>query len=79
MSKVRYHNRNFYKKVEAMQTEYLSHHNSGRTEMYIYRTYIAPKFFISRSTFYNWLSINPSKELEKLKVREPDLFDNLNF
>lgn len=76
--KQRYHNRNFYRKVEAMQQEYLSHQNSGRTEMYIYRKWIYPRFFISRATFYNWLSINPTRELEKLKVREPGLFDNQN-
>lgn len=77
MSRIRYHNRNFYLKVEAMQQEYLSHSNSGRTEIYIYRKYIYPKFFISRATFYNWLAINPRRELDKLKDTHPSLFDNI--
>lgn len=78
MSKTRYHRRNFYLKVEAMQQEYKAHANSGRTEMYIYRTFIYPKFYISRATFYNWLAINPRRELAKLDGNhEGGLFDNL--
>ena len=49
-----------------MQEEYLAHDNSGRTEMYIFRTFIYPRFYISRSTFYRWLTINPRRELAKL-------------
>lgn len=64
-------------RVSSMQEEYLKHSNSGRTQMYIYRTFIYPQFFISRATFYNWLTINPTKELAKLRLREPELFDNI--
>ena len=64
--RVTYNPRNYYTKVAAMQEEYLAHGNSGRTELYIYRTFIYPRFYISRSTFYRWLTINPSRELAKL-------------
>ena len=59
-------------RVQAMQEEYLKYINSGRTTIYIYRTYIYPKFLISRATFYNWLAIAPKKELEKLKRAEEE-------
>lgn len=77
MRRPRYHNRNFYTKVQAMQAEYLRHRNSGYSEMYVYRKFIYPRFFISRSTFYNWLAINPARELERLKRTEPTLFDQI--
>ena len=50
-----------------MQEEYLKHYKSGWTTIHIYRTYIYPKFLISRATFYNWLTVAPKKELEKLQ------------
>lgn len=70
----RYHRKNFLLRVAAMQREYMLHRNTGRSEMYVYRTWIYPKFWISRSTFYNWLAINPTRELEKLREEEPALF-----
>lgn len=70
----RYHRKNFLLRVAAMQREYMAHRNTGRSEMYVYRTWIYPKFWISRSTFYNWLAINPTRELEKLREEEPALF-----
>lgn len=71
MHKTRSHNRNFYTKVQAMQAEYMKHRNSGHSEIYVYRKFIYPRFFISRSTFYNWLAINPRKELERLTEPDP--------
>lgn len=70
------HSHNFYLRVEAMQCEYLKHHNSGRTEMHIYRKFIYPQFFISRSTFYTWLTINARKELEKLNTPQTATITN---
>lgn len=70
MSSGRYHRRNLLEKIAAMQAEYLSHQNSGRTEMYVYRTYIKPVYFISRATFYRWLTINPTKELAAMDREE---------
>lgn len=65
-----YHKRYILERIAAMQAEYLSHQNSGRTEMYIYRTYIKNVFFISRSTFYRWLTINPTKVLAAMDRQE---------
>lgn len=66
MANAQLNKEHFYKRVLRMQEEYLRHANSGRTTQYIYRTYIYPKFLISRTTFYSWLSIAPKKELERL-------------
>lgn len=79
MRRTRYHRRNLYNRIAAMQREYLKHSNSGRSEMYIYRTFIFPQFMISRATFYRWLATNPTKELTKLKEAWPSLFDNTDY
>lgn len=54
-----------YRAYEVQQ-EYKKYANTGRTDVYIYRTYIKDKYLISLRTFYNYLAIPAAAELKKL-------------
>jgi len=55
--------------VSDVQAEYLSHVDSGLTTIAIYRKYIYPRYYISRSTFYNYLAIPVKREMKKLNIK----------
>ncbi|MGQ1889146.1 hypothetical protein ACT29H_01760 [Thermophagus sp. OGC60D27] len=61
-----YTRKNFLKKVLRVQEVYLRFKEQGITNEEIYKRYIAPHFFISRSTFYEYLAIPATKELKEI-------------
>ena len=65
-----YNRRNFLLKVKKVNEIYLEHSKRGVFVEYIFRNYIKNQFFISRTTFYEYLSIPYLKELEELDVKE---------
>lgn len=62
---------NFLKKVVAVQECYLEHKKEYNTTRYVHREYIAPTFFISIRTLYQYLGINAKRELRQLTEEEP--------
>lgn len=62
-----YNKRNLYKRIIEVQGIYMQYRDTGRPATYIYTTYIYPRFFISRSTFYAWLGTNAKAGLKKLE------------
>jgi hypothetical protein len=54
---------NFFKKVKAINEIYLENSKRGLTAENIYRLYIRDRFFISRSSFYRYLTIPYKKEI----------------
>jgi hypothetical protein len=75
MSDVNINRKNFLTKVRAVQDLYQEHKKPGVTDVHIYKTYIYPQYYISKPTFYKYLSINAKRELaqiaEKLKSTAP--------
>lgn len=67
-------NINYLNSVKEVNEIYLFYHLKGVCNEYIYKTYIQDKFYISRSTFYNYLAI-PYKQLieqAKTKTKHPE-------
>jgi hypothetical protein len=62
-----YSRKNHLKKVLKVQEIYLEYTRKGCTNEYIFETLIRPHFFISRSTFYEYLAIPAAKELKGIK------------
>lgn len=61
-----YNKRNLYIKVIEIQGIVLAGQKRGDTQKEIFYKEIAPRYFISMATFYNYLAINAKAELEKL-------------
>jgi hypothetical protein len=57
-----YNNRNFLLRVKKINEIYVEHAQRGVPATEIYRRYIGTTFFISRGTFYRYLTI-PYKRL----------------
>lgn len=55
----------FYKKVLAVQEIYQKHERLMNNEV-IYTEFIFPAYYISRSTFYDYLSTNAKAKLKEL-------------
>ena len=69
-------------RIKAVNEVYLECHAKGMFTEYIYEHYIRRQFHISRSTFYEYLTIPYERELKELARREaeekaqnPELFD----
>ncbi len=62
-----YNKINHLKKIIEVQTITLDYKSRGINQEWIYINVIAPRFYISRGTFYNYLAINAKKELKGLQ------------
>jgi len=60
---------NFLEKVLAVQTVYLEYSAKGSTDKWIFENLIEKNFFISKRTFYNYLTIPASRELKQMKLQ----------
>ena len=47
----------FYIKIVLIQEEYLKYNKRGVQQLFIFKNYIQPRFFISLSTFKRYLDI----------------------
>lgn len=54
------------KKIVEIQNITMEYKKKGIYQEWIYINVIAPKFYISRATYYNYLAINAKGELKKL-------------
>lgn len=58
---------NYLKKVLAVQEDYTSHKEEGITNKYVFKKFIAPKYFIGITTMYLYLNINAKREIKLIE------------
>lgn len=63
-----YNKINYYKRIIAIQEDYLTHKNKDpdMTNKEIYYQVIQPKYFISKRSFDEYLGIPAKRELKKI-------------
>ncbi len=61
---------NMLMKALQVQILYLQYNKLGFPSETIFRRFVFPQFYISRSTFYNYLSLNARGEL---RMRAPEI------
>jgi hypothetical protein len=59
-----YNNINLLRRIIEIQDITLEHKARGATQEWIYKNIIYPRYFISRPTYYRYLSINAKKMLK---------------
>lgn len=62
----------FLKRVKEVNEVYLEQYQRGLFNEYIYEHYIKHKFHISRSTFYEYLTIPYASQLRQLEQQEAE-------
>ena len=62
----------FLQRVREVNEVYLEHANRGLFNEDIYKHYIRDRFHISRTTFYEYLTIPYNAELKKIEQREAE-------
>lgn len=67
-----YNNKNRLMRIIDIQEITLEHTNRGVTQRYVYKNVIEPKYHISQSTFYIYLSVPAKKRLKEMEERERD-------
>jgi hypothetical protein len=65
-----YNRKNYLARVRRVNEIFLEHSRRGVFTEHIYRLHIRDRFFISRSTFYVYLTIPYERELERLEVQD---------
>ncbi len=72
----------FLERVKEVNEVYKEHAKQGMFNEYIYKHIIQPRFHISRSTFYEYLTIPYAAQLKKIQAEEeackrqnPTIFD----
>jgi len=68
-----YNRRNILNKIVEIQNLTLDHTSRGVTQVWVYEHIIQPRFFISVSTYYNYLSINAKKILTESEKQSKQL------
>lgn len=64
-----YNKTKLLEKIIEIQNIVLAEKKRGLSQVYIYRNLIANKYFISESTFNNYLAINAKHELDRLQCK----------
>lgn len=62
----------YLNRVREVNEVYVEQSRHGLSNEYIYRNFIRYRFNISRSTFYNFLTIPYASELRKIEEREKE-------
>ena len=65
-----YNRKNFLLRVKEVCEIYNRETAKGKFNEYIYSTYIAGQYHISRATFYDYLTIPYERELKKIEEKE---------
>jgi len=60
-----YNNINLLRRIVEIQDITLEHKAHGATQEWIYKNIIYPRYYISRPTYYRYLSINAKKLLKE--------------
>jgi hypothetical protein len=64
-----YNRHNILKRIVDVQNLTIEHTSRGVTQIWVYEHIIYPRFLISLSTYYTYLSINAKNELKHEKER----------
>ena len=64
-----YNRRNLLLRVKEVNEIYVREHSRGVTNEDIYRNYIRDRFHISRTAFYQYLTIPYARQLRELEER----------
>jgi len=62
-----YNRRNQFDRIIAIQEITIEHTNKGVSQEFIYENLIRPVYYISKRTYYNYLSINAKRGIKELK------------
>lgn len=62
--------KNMLLRVKEVNELYIEKSKIGLSTEFIYRTFIAPRFHISRSTLYEYLAIPYERQLKEISQRE---------
>jgi hypothetical protein len=62
-------NRNLLLRALAVQELYKEYQANGATNEWIYQNVVMHRFYISRATFYRYLSIPAARELKRLETQ----------
>jgi len=65
-----YNRENHLLRIIEIQTIVLQHDGRGLPRKWVYENIIYPRYRISRTTFYKYLSINAKKQLKQLLKNE---------
>lgn len=65
-----YNRRNILRRIIEIQKITLEHTNRGVSQKWVYENIVAPRFYLSVATYYNYLEINAKAELKKLEEAE---------
>ena len=68
-----YNRRNILKRIVEIQNLTLEHTSRGVTQVWVFDHIIQPRFFISVSTYYNYLNINAKKLLNEAEKKSNQL------
>lgn len=68
-----YNRRNILKRIIEIQNLTLEHTSRGVTQVWVFEHIIQPRFFISVSTYYNYLNINAKKLLNEAEKKSNQL------
>jgi len=68
INKMAFNKKNFLMKVLVIQQITIDHQAKGVTKEWIYENIIFHNYFISRGTYFNYLTVNARKQLRELGV-----------
>ena len=68
----------FLERIKQVNEIYLQHANDGVSNEFIYHHYIREQFHISRTTFYQYLTIPYKTEIAKIQAQQAQQ-NQLNF
>lgn len=69
--------KNLLCRVREVNELFVEKQRLGLSTEYIYRTFIEPRYHISRTTLYNWLTIPYAAQLREIERQEQSTQNNL--
>ena len=69
--------KNLLCRVREVNELFVEKQRLGLSTEYIYRTFVAPRYHISRTTLYNWLTIPYAAQLREIERQEQSTQNNL--
>lgn len=69
--------KNLLCRVREVNELFVEKQRLGLSTEYIYRTFVEPRYHISRTTLYNWLTIPYAAQLREIERQEQSTQNNL--
>ena len=67
------YNRRYLEKIMSVQKIWTDYRAKGSTTEWIYNNLIEPHYYISRSTFYGYLTVPAKKMLKELAATDQEI------